>query len=336
MTATNLIMAGIVLFLAGMLLAGAKYRPDGAHFFDRESSGALRGFWSLIVVLVHIPAAYQNRLQDMMGSLAYVGVTFFFLTSAYGLRSAARKRPDSFCFFWRRRLPKLLLPCLLTNVVRMAAYAAGGASVRAVSLVWINQWVLWLLVCYLFFWLCFRYLPERYRDWAVCGLVTAFSLTVYAASRGGVTWCPEVFGFAWGILLCRWKDRFLSWADKNWLPKTAVLCLLCGILGLGYLKCKDIPVFGDYVLKIVLAAAILWFMLALNGKISIGNRVSRLLGTISYEVFLLHDTAFYLLERFAPGLNSGVFILLSLLVTVLLSWITQKAAQSLVFDKLQR
>ena len=79
---TNLIMVGILLCLLGLLLAGAKYSPDGAHFFDRENSGAMRGFWCLIVALVHVPAGYQNRLQDMIGSFAYVGVTFFFLTSA--------------------------------------------------------------------------------------------------------------------------------------------------------------------------------------------------------------------------------------------------------------
>lgn len=32
---TNLIMAGILLVLAALLLAGAEYRPDGAHFFNR-------------------------------------------------------------------------------------------------------------------------------------------------------------------------------------------------------------------------------------------------------------------------------------------------------------
>ena len=44
---TNLIMTGIALSLGGMLLAGAKYRPDGGHFFDRENSGAMRGFWCI-------------------------------------------------------------------------------------------------------------------------------------------------------------------------------------------------------------------------------------------------------------------------------------------------
>ena len=55
---TNLIMAGIALFLAGLLMVGVKYSPDGSDFFNRENSGALRGFWCLIIVLVHVPAAY--------------------------------------------------------------------------------------------------------------------------------------------------------------------------------------------------------------------------------------------------------------------------------------
>ncbi|MCI6227514.1 MAG: acyltransferase family protein [Clostridiales bacterium] len=321
---TNLIMAGILLFLAGLLLAGAKFRPDGAHFFDRENSGAMRGFWCLIVVLVHVPAGYQNRLQDMLGSFAYVGVTFFFMTSAYGLRLAAEKRPESIRYFWRHRLPKLLVPCVLANAVRMAAYVAGGSRVSPWMLVRIGGWVRWLLVCYLIFWLCYRFLSEKYRDWAVCGLAAVFSLVVYGMKPDTTTWCPEVLGFVWGILLGRWKNRFTGWTDKGWLAKNAGLCLLAGILGVGYLMGKGIPFWGDYVLKIVLGVAILGFVLGLNTKISMGNRVSRLLGTISYEVFLLHDVSFFVLEKAFPGLNSGVFILMSLLVTAALSLAVQR------------
>ena len=320
----NLIMAGILLCLLGLLLAGAKYSPDGAHFFDRENSGAMRGFWCLIVVLVHVPAGYQNRLQDMIGSFAYVGVTFFFLTSAYGLRLTAEKRPEGIRCFWRHRLPKLLVPCVLANAVRMAAYAAGGSRVSLWMLAAIGGWVRWLLVCYLIFWLCYRFLPETYRDWAVCGLTVAFSLAVYLMKPDTTTWCPEVLGFVWGILLGRWKARFTGWTDKGWLAKNAGLCLLSGALGVGYLMSKGIPFWGDYVLKIVLGMAILGLILGLNTKISIGNRVSCLLGTISYEVFLLHDVSFFMLEKAFPGLNSGVFILMSLLVTAALSLAVQR------------
>ena len=52
---SNVIMVGIVIFLAMTLVAGAQVREDGQHFFDINNSNALRGFWCLIVVLVHIP-----------------------------------------------------------------------------------------------------------------------------------------------------------------------------------------------------------------------------------------------------------------------------------------
>lgn len=316
---TNLIMVGIVLFLAGLVTVGGKYSPEGAHLFDRENSGAMRGFWSLIVVLVHVPLAYQNRIQDLLGSFAYVGVTFFFMTSAYGLRLAAVKHPVSIDRFWTNRLPKLLVPCLLTNVIAMALRALCGDNVDLSMLVWINGWVWWLLVCYLIFWLCYRFLPDLWRDWMVCGLVAAFSLAVYRLQPETTTWCPEVLGFAWGILLGRWMDRFRIWLRRGWLLKSIGLCLLSAGLGVAYLRCKGIPFWGDYVLKILLGMGILGFVLALNGRISIGNPVSRTLGAISYEVYLLHGSVLLALKSSFPELDSGVFILAGLLCTVLLS-----------------
>lgn len=335
---TNLIMAGILLALAALLLVGAEYRPDGAHFFNRENSGIMRGFWCLIVVLVHIPAAYQNRVQDMLGSFAYVGVTFFFLTSAYGLHLAAVKQPESLKAFWRNRLPKLLVPCLITNAISMALRALSGGGIELWKLVRINGWVCWLLVCYLIFWACYRFLLAKWRDWAVCGLVLVFSLGVYLSKPTDTTWCPEVLGFAWGILLGRWKSSFVNWTARKWLPKCGWLCLLAGILGVGYLAGKRVPFWGDYVLKIVLGMAILSFILALNTKISIGNRVSRTLGAVSFEVYLLHGGVFFALESAFPGLNSGEFILASLLLTMLLSLAARKLSDWILnpFDKKQQ
>ena len=65
---SSLIMMGLVLFLVAVLVVGIQEQENN-HFFDKENTNALRGFWCLIVVLVHIPLLYQNRIQDMIGSL---------------------------------------------------------------------------------------------------------------------------------------------------------------------------------------------------------------------------------------------------------------------------
>lgn len=100
------------------------------------------------------------------------------------------------------------------------------------------------------------------------------------------------------------------------------------LLGVTYLKYKPVEFLGDYLLKVTLGMAILLFMLSLNSRISIGNKVSGFLGNISYEIFLLHGMAFSLISWAAAELDSGRFILVSITITVLLSvWIKTAGMQ---------
>ena len=87
----------------------------------------------------------------------------------------------------------------------------------------------------------------------------------------------------------------------------------------GYLKFKIIPFWGDYLLKIILGILIIAFMLAINVKVSIGNRVSNYLGSISFEVYLVHILSFSIVKKITPDMSSGVFILVSLILTVVLA-----------------
>ena len=111
----------------------------------------MRGIWCLIVILVHILVPYQNRIQDMLGSFSYIGVTFFFMTLAYVLRLGITKDPDNIRHFWRRRLPKLLIPMFLVNIVSLIFHVLEVNGISLGILMNINGWVQWVLVCYLIF-----------------------------------------------------------------------------------------------------------------------------------------------------------------------------------------
>ena len=144
------------------------------------------------------------------------------------------------------------------------------------------------------------------------------------------TWCPEVFGFVWGIVLANFKTSFLVWAKEKWWNLCIVSCLTAGLLGVLYLKYKPVVFMGDYVLKIALGLAIILFMLFINIRISVGNRISLFLGKISYEVYLLHGIVFSLISFLMPEINSGWFVLVSIVATVILSWIVNKFSSSVI------
>lgn len=318
---TYSIMLLILLFMA-LLVALRDSKGKQSAFFDLESTNCMRGFWCLVILLVHIPTAYQNTLQDMVGSFAYIGVTFFFMTSGYGLMLGINNKGiKSIEGFWFRRLPKLLLPMLLTNIVASLANFYQSGIYKPSDLINIHGFVRQLVIFYFIFWAVFRFVPQKVSDnnksLIVCGAILFVSVAIYFFKISG--WATESFGFIYGILLARHKDRFEAFAKHKWLAKGFAFCVLSLIFGIAYIKFKHIDFVGDYLIKILLGFAILMFILVLNSKISIGNPVSRFMGKISYEVYLLHNAVFVFLSALYPEMNSGVFILMSILITVALS-----------------
>lgn len=102
--------------LAICVLYGNKNLGNQDAFMNKEFTRALKGACCIIVILVHIPLAYANKLQDGIGSFAYVCVTLFFIMSAYGMNISASRSPAYLRHFWRNRLSALLIPQLLVNL----------------------------------------------------------------------------------------------------------------------------------------------------------------------------------------------------------------------------
>ena len=96
---SSVIMVGIVIFLAMTLVACAQVQEDGKHFFDINNSNALRGFWCLIVVLVHIPVAHQNRIQDMIGKfcVCWCDILFYDIGVWLKITNAGKIRTELKC-----------------------------------------------------------------------------------------------------------------------------------------------------------------------------------------------------------------------------------------------
>lgn len=327
-----LLTSALFLMLLFCVVWKARVHPGGNNaFFDKENSNALRGLWCIIVILVHIPAQYGNALQNMAGSFAYIGVTFYFLSSGYGLSLKGAQMG-----FWRKRLPKLLLPQLLTNVSSVLLFwLLLGEKPNILSILWVARWLRWLLACYLLFWLCRRLIKNKT---AANGMITlgilALSIGQYSLKNAGLltetVWPTEIFGFLWGIFLANLTAKFQQFGKQRWPVKAIILCAVALVLGVLYLLGKDVVFWGDYLLKTVLGLGILAFLLFINTKISIGNKALDFLGNISYEMYLSHTVVISLLSRLLPDVSSGVFILLVLSGSLVLSALIQYASKHIL------
>ena len=326
MSMTYLLMGILVLGLAALTLCGITVDRGKKEIMGLGDTEVLRGLWCIIILLVHVPAPYQNRIQDALGSFAYIGVTFFFLTSGYGLQYSVTHKPGYLERFWRRRLPVLLIPALAANAFRTAADRLDGKPVTVYSFLNIDNWVKTLLLFYFLFWVIRRILPKvirpgRWQELLLCLLVAAYSLADRLGSpRVTWGWGIEALGFAYGILLARVLPFLRKRKSDRWLPECTVLLLLSLGLGAAYLKYKHVPFVGDYLLKVALGIALTAFVLHLTARLTPGNPASRFLGSISYEFYLLHRGVFVLLHAlFGETLPSGLCIWAAIGLTVLLA-----------------
>lgn len=332
-----ILTAAALLLLAACVLYKAKFHPgENPDFFNIPNTNALRGIWSIVVILVHIPPERGNLIQDMIGSFGFVAVTFYFLFSGYGLSLGVLRKGFTGKGFWTKRLPKLLVPQLVVNILAVVLlWVLLGDQPTLSNLLLIAGWTKWLLACYLVFQLAHLLFRDPKKANIAIGLsLGAISLSMYTLSRLGVVtatiWPTEIWGFLWGILLALYFPRFRIFGKDRWLLKTLLACALSGCLGLLYLKFKPIVFWGDYLLKIALGCAIIGFVLLLNMRFSIGNRILACLGSISYEVYLVHSPVIVLIARALPELSSGPFILLSLAGTIAASLIVHRLADGLL------
>lgn len=317
---TVISMLLIAAFL-GYLILVPDTQGKRNHFFDLSTTTSMRGFWCLVVMLVHVPEAYRNGIQDLLGSFAYIGVTFFFMTSGYGLMLAARKSTDGFMRgFWKRRLPKLLIPTVLVNLLTMVLDFQ-GSRVNIWRIFHLNSFVRQLLVFYFAFWVIFSLpIQKQGAKQLILGItVVGISLLIYVSDTSLFYWPVESFGFLYGVLMPNWKEQFSAKAKQNWAKGLAVLTIFCLLLGVMYLKVKYVAFFGDYLLRIALGIFMLLLILWANVKYPVGNAAGRFLGKISYEVYLIHGLVFEQVQHILPGMNSGCYILVSMTATVLLS-----------------
>ena len=316
---TTICMIVLVLVMAGTLIIGCK-KGDEKTFFDKDNTGVMRGLFSIVILLVHVPTQYQNTIQDMIGSFAYVGVSFFFMTSAYGLMLGFLKNPDSLKHFFRKRLIKLLIPMVLVNILFFGSAFLVLKEFHFDILFNVNKWILQLLFFYIIYFVTFRFVKKsiKVKTIIVSTAVVAFSFLAYFFYEYmPFSWASESFGFIYGLILAQYKSVFFSFSQKKWFLKTALVGAMSMVFGVLYLKFKYAIFVGDYIVKIMLCLFITLLILLINTKISLSNFAGRFLSGVSYEIYLVHTHVFMILSTLFAHMSSGTFIILSIVISLL-------------------
>lgn len=290
------------------------------NFLSKEQTTILKGLCCIIVILVHIPATYSNRLQDLVGSFAYIAVTLYFLLSAFGLRYSFENKKNYLENFLRNRIIPLIIPFLMIVIIK---YLLGfDPFVGGLRFVYV------LLLFYALTFICYKL--NLSGGYLIYIGVVLYSMGGYFTGTG-FGWYVEALGFAYGYLLGSKKCmvRVQRILEKHYVKALILAFISSAIFGFMYLKYKSVFFWGEYLLRTVLGIALIILIFTAMYRIKLGNRMSFLLGNISYEVYLIHGFVICILSLMGDFLNSGLFIVLTVLISIMIAIPLHKVDQSI-------
>ena len=269
--------------------------------FANSKMPPLRALLVLCIVLGHF-SYYGVPALGPLRSLAVPAVAMFLFISGYGLtRSWQLKGAAYLRGFFGRRIVRIALPAAL--VALLHRLLTGGFAGLP------HFWFVWtILFDYLLFWLCRKFLPEKAAPWAILAGVLLFAVGTAAAGFDRCWWISAL-AFPGGAFLAEYEDAFFGFCRRReanwWLALLASAAVAAGLFLTGNLACKALC----YVFS-SLACALLVARIPLDG---LRLQVLAWLGSISYELYLVHITVMLLLQGSFSGL---AFVALTLAVSV--------------------
>ena len=288
---------------------------------------------------------YQHSGIFREGWLRYVGVCFqalgflsvaiFFFLSGYGLLASYRKKPESIQAFAKNKI----LPFYSINVLLIGIYCLLsvllGTGVSADSIVRSltfggtvikNGWYIQVqLLYYWMFYLVFRIRKDK--SWLL-PMLFLHCVYVVACIASGLSslYYERTLVFVFGMIWAEKRSNIDEWAEKGGYILWGTMCVLfAGSYLLSYIAS---PVFFRGLSYFFLIPTVM----LLIRKINIQNAVTRFLGSISLEIYVLQGVFLTLFHSSIVVIeNSYLYIAVVSATTILSAFLIHPLFQ-LVYD----
>lgn len=331
------------IILVGIIIFGASrrvYNKDSNRLLDKEQTLYLKGIAAIVIILHHL----ANRVNEgyLIYNCEHIGfiiVGLFFFLSGYGLMVQS-SRENYFNHFLEKRFSLILIPyavAMIPYILLKVIYLHNYKTLTECLSQYLrgrfffeNAWYVWLqLFMYVLFYLLFKNSSKNRRRTL---MITFAIFIVYMGLfkyiiQWGSWWYNSCLCFCVGLAYPLYEGKIAEFMNKRW--KIVALFFIWQILFVltrTKLAGNQTPI--KLLLDNIVCILFCVFVVALCSRYKIGNRITEFLGTISYEIYLLHGLFIILFKECLTISNSflytGIVILFSIISAYTLHHILRK------------
>lgn len=292
-------MTWIFLAFAACVLWGIKIQWKGCDeaYLSVEKGRAFRGLLALTVVCHHLAEKTgDGSLFHIFAFLGFLPVAYFFFLSGYGLQKSYTAKPDYRTAILKKRIPSVLLPYLfvtglywLLSLVEGEPYSVADVlrSFAVGNPIALYTWyIVFVLLLYVGFYLITALYQGNQIRGAVWNLLLVFGLVLlFRKLAFSMFWYNSCLTYPLGVLWAMVEGKCLPVVKKHfWL----LTCLLVPAFGGVFLATMAL-VDASWVLVLYWLSGVLFtaVCLLLQMKVTFGNRLLKILGDCSMEIYML-------------------------------------------------
>lgn len=328
--------AFLTLLIFALYLIGFAKRPGKFQWMDRSYTTAIKGFSILTVAWAHSGARLSvGGIQFIAG----IGVALFLICSGYGLEISYEK--NGLQGFWKKRLLGVCLPFWLVEVAGLLITGTFSVKTYLLDFFFLKSatsygWFMgYIVVCYLIFYAVKRFVLVEKRIAVLAGAFVAWFVlesVFFANPDMPFLRARQMLSFPSGVLLAKHKEKIEETLTKT---KSALILTGGGTLCLLFMAITQLHIVKKLPYLISNTMAILTCLPMALGILAFGKAFSKLfenkmllmVGTVSYEIYLVHAFTLNLVE---PSLTN---ILSFIVVTYILAYILHMGMRKVKNDR---
>lgn len=299
-----------VLLVLLILLPGIRRVGDDSAFvdpFSKDQTQSLKGLLALLVMMHHLCTYLDADFPSLLlfEDAGFVTVGGFFLISGYGLCHSALENSNYLSNFFRRRILALLITYYVTDVLYILMKlrimpAEKVAQYALKSIFGVHFWfVPVMILLYVLFYAAFRFFGKKSKTRAAVALsvmvllYVAFSFALhklYNITSFGRWWYNSAPCFLVGIWYRMLRDRIMEFISRHYTLLCSVSIVLFATLYIFSIRSSPAYTYDTLmlVLEILSSSAFCVLIILLSVRYRIGNSLLRLLGKLSFELYLIH------------------------------------------------
>lgn len=315
-----------VLLPVILLLSSRVYKKHTV--LDKEYTDSLKGLFALYIAIHH----YSQNLSNPgalrpMHHIGFLCVSFFFLSSGYGLKLSYEK--NHLHRFWLKRLTRLYVPFVIANIATSVMYFLSGVKEYTLSHIIITSLtmrtvysgiLLWYIliqfIMYIFFYVSYSIGKNAAQKNAI--LLTTEIIYIYFCAKNGISiWrYNTVLCFFLGVLLATYRTYIIGVFEEHYSPILAFLTLPVGFFWFA-IYCRG----WHYQMSSIISSTCFALILTVTSSIvHVSSKLLHHVGNASYEFYIVqYPTISIVLSLMGQSTYALLFILVSASVSSLIT-----------------